>query len=263
MKHVNAIRQLLEEGQRAEAKGAIDDLLAIGPSNLEALKLKALLFSSEGRFEEEEKAWLRILEIDREDPDAIQFIIKKQIEDREHYYFTDDLAGTGRRFLAYPRLLIRISMLGLMGCVSFLMLTRILEAYPAYNRPEFILSAFGVMVISPWLGILWTYFRSVRSVSVTRRGMEISTRLRTFKFSWADLSIVSLAHSQDPNDPHLRLVLIPQSSKNRAIIIDLSEETSAIRARTYFVQELHHHCSNFTYDTFEGLSSRLTRPFSF
>lgn len=263
MRHVTAIRQLLDQGQRAEAKSALEDLLSIGPSNLEALKLKALLYAGEGRFPEEEKVWLRILEIDREDPDAIQFIIKKQIEDREHYYFTDDLTGGGRRFLAYPRLLIRISMLGLIGCVSFLMLTRVLEAYPDFNRPEFVLSAFGVMVISPWLGILWTYFRSVRSVSVTRLGLEVATRTRAFRFTWAELGTVSLSHSQDPNEPNLRLVLIPRDQKNRCIIIDLNEETSAIRARTHFVHELHHHCANFTYDAFEALSSRLLRPFSF
>lgn len=263
MRHVNAIRELLDQGQRSEAKSALEDLLSIGPSNLDALKLKAMLFASEGRFVEAEKVWLRILEIDREDPDAIQFIIKKQIEDREHYYFTDDLPGGGRRFLAYPRLLIRISMLGLIGCVSFLMLTRVLEAYPTFNRPEFILSAFAVMVISPWLGILWTYFRSVRSVSVTRGGLEVATRTRAFRFTWADLGTVSLSHSRDPNQPNLRLILIPKDESARSIVIDLNEETSAIRARSHFVHELHHHCANFTYDTFEALSSRMLRPFSF
>ncbi|MDQ3235060.1 MAG: hypothetical protein M3Q07_24895, partial [Pseudobdellovibrionaceae bacterium] len=67
MKHVNQIRKIVEQGHLDEAHKAIEDLLELGPKNLEALKLKAALFEHVGRFEDEEHQWRRIIEIDNED----------------------------------------------------------------------------------------------------------------------------------------------------------------------------------------------------
>ncbi len=79
MKHVQKIQEMFDAGDRSEASNALETLLALGPNNIEALKMKAMLFSSEGRFQDEEKTWFRIAEIDREDPDAIAYFYKKRL----------------------------------------------------------------------------------------------------------------------------------------------------------------------------------------
>jgi hypothetical protein len=109
MLHVKQIRDIVDAGQTDEAHDALDQLWALGPHNTEALKLRAKLFEYEGRFAEEGKVWERVGSIDREDPDAVSWHLRKQLEDREHFYFTDDIPGGGRKFMAYPRSLVNTS----------------------------------------------------------------------------------------------------------------------------------------------------------
>ena len=52
MMHVKQIKNLVEAGESSRALEALDNLLALGPSNMEALKLKAYLLSQQGRFRE-------------------------------------------------------------------------------------------------------------------------------------------------------------------------------------------------------------------
>src|SRR4051812_29827081 len=123
MLHVKQIRAVIEAGEADQAHQALDQLLALGPNNTDALKLRASLLEHEGRFAAEAKIWEKIAVIDREDADAVAFLLRRQLEDREHFYFTDDVPGGGRRFMAYPRRLINHSALGLAGCVGFLVAT--------------------------------------------------------------------------------------------------------------------------------------------
>ena len=91
MIHVKQIKTLVDSGQRDEALAAIENLLVLGPSNLEALKIKAFLMESAGKFEEEYKIWQRVLEVDSEDQEAMAYLFRKQMEDREHFHFSEKL----------------------------------------------------------------------------------------------------------------------------------------------------------------------------
>lgn len=259
MRHVIKIKEMLDNGERDEAKNALETLLALGPGNMEALKLKARIFANEGRFNDEEKVWIRILEIDREDEDAIHYILRRQIEDREHYYFTDHVAGGGRRFLAYPRALVKISLMGLIGCISFLTLTRLSAQYPLLAQPAVILGAFCAMVMSPWVAIIYTYLRSLRTVTVSRQGVELTTRLKSFRFQWNELKQVILAHSTNHDEPHLQLVLVPVDTSHRTITVDLNEDSTSIRARTHLVQELINYCPQLALESDTQLTAALAR----
>jgi hypothetical protein len=263
MMHVKQIRDIVDEGRTEDAHSALDQLLALGPNNTEALKLRAQLLEFEGRFADEAKIWERIAGIDREDPDAITFLLRKQLEDREHFYFTDDLPGGGRRFMAYPRGLVNTSAMGLMGCVSFLLSTRLAGFYPILNEPAVMLGLFGLFVLLPWVGIVVSYFRSMKSVSVTTQGIAIATRLRHVELPWSDLEKVCLARSLKRDYHHLSLVLIPKDRTLSPIEIDLDQASTAIRARSYLVREIARSFSEPEYARREalGLDQRKVQTF--
>ncbi len=247
MKHVNAIKEIVAQGQFEEAHEALADLLELGPHNMDALKLKAALFEHVGRFEDEDIVWRRIIEIDGEDEDAIQFFQRSQLEDREHYYFTDPLPGGGRRFLAYPRALIGVSFAGLIGCVMFLLLTRSGSQILA-NSPSGVLFAFLMLVVSPWFAIIYLYVRTIRSINITKTGLEVSTRFKTFLYPWTSISNIYLAHSPDPLRHELRLVVLANEPAIPSLNIDFGEGTSAVRARRHLLQGIRDHFHDVRYE---------------
>lgn len=234
MKHISAIEKLIEGGEVVEARSALDNLLELGPNNLDALKLQALIFSSEGKFKEEERVWYRILEIANDDEDAIEYVQQRQID----FYFTDDLPGGGRRFVAYSRALVKISFIGLMGCISFLLLTKVASQRGWQLTPEGIGSAFLVMVILPWVAIIYTWVRSLRNITVSYEGIDVLMRFRRLFFRWEDIKEISLVSTGHPGDPNLRLIIESLNPEIRSLVLDLNEDSSSIRARSFLVNEI-------------------------
>src|SRR5947208_1480115 len=112
--NVARIQQLAESGDIEGAHSALDSLLAMGPQNLEALKLRARLHEVAGRFNEEAKMWEKVAQIARDDDDLLDYLLRRQTEDRENFYFTDTLPGGGKRFLAFPRRMVRAATIGLL-----------------------------------------------------------------------------------------------------------------------------------------------------
>ena len=238
MMHVKQIKEIIDEGRTDEAHSALEDLLALGPKNTEAMKLRAALYAMEGRFTDEGRIWQKIAEVDNEDADAIVYYTQKQLEDREHFYFTDDEAGGGRKFLAYPRKLVNASIIGLFGCVAFLLASRAAISYPQLSKPAVMLSMFAFLVAMPWIALLLAYFRGIRSISVTSKGINISTRLKSQQFAWPDVERVCIARSGHPENPGLSLVIVPKDKTLPMQSIDLSSKTTCIRARSHFIKEV-------------------------
>jgi hypothetical protein len=238
MMHVKQIKEIIADGRTEDAHSALEELLVLGPKNTEALKLRASLYAMEGRFTDEGRIWQRIAEIDNEDPDAITYYTQRQLEDREHFYFTDDLAGGGRKFLAYPRKLVNASVIGLFGCVAFLLASRAALSYPQLSDPYVMLGLFTLLVALPWVGLLATYFRSLRSVSVTSKGIALASRMTTRQISWSEVEKLALVRIGNPEDPGLTLIVVPKKSDDPLLSIDLSQSSTCIRARSHFVREL-------------------------
>jgi len=261
--HVKQITEIIDAGATEEAQEALEQLLSLGPNNTAALKLKARLYEHAGRFQEESKVWDRIATIDREDPDAVAYLLRRQVEDREHFYFTDEVPGGGRRFVAYPRSLVQLSALGLLGCVTFLLTTRLSSLYPVLASAEIMLSSFGLLVMMPWVAIIAVYVRSIRYVAVAPSGITVGTRLRRYSFNWADLSRVCLVQSQRPKGPRLSLMLLPKNPATRPVEIDLTQNSTAIRARTYLLQDIARFHSEPEYLKRETLDLGKARPTSF
>lgn len=263
MLHVKQIREIVDAGKSDEAHQALDQLLALGPNNTEALKLRARLHESEGRFADEAKIWDRIAQVDREDPDAVAFLLRRQLEDREHFYFTDDVPGGGRRFLAYPRAFINSSAMGLIGCIAFLLSTRLSARFPVFSDHVVMLSLFCLFVMVPWLSIIWVYFRAIRSLTISSVGIQVSTRVKSRTFAWADLDKVYLAHHHTPRGYGLTLIFLPKNAETAAVEIDLNQGSSAIRARSYLVREITRQFAEPVYSRRDavGLDKRRVRTY--
>lgn len=237
MLHVKQIKSLADKGESVQAHEALEQLLALGPKNTHALKIKAQLLGHEGHFAEESMVWEKIAQIDHEDEEAIQHLIQLQVEEREHFYFTDDVPG-GKRFLAYPKKLISISMIGLLGCLIFLILTRLTNLVPEIADPLVTLTLFGLLVLAPWLAIIVTFFKSLKWILISGESLTIATRTRSYRWDWTGISQVYLAHSYQKSVPHLSLVIVPAGEGSPVILLDLTRESSAIRARTFLISEI-------------------------
>ncbi len=238
MMHVKEIKEIIDEGRTDEAHSALEQLLVLGPKNTEAMKLRAALYSMEGRFTDEGRLWQKIAEVDNEDADAVVYYTQKQLEDREHFYFTDDIAGGGRKFLAYPRKLVNASIIGLFGCVAFLLASRAALTYPQLSEPAVMLSMFAFLVAMPWIALLVAYFRGIRSISVTVKSIIISTRFKTLQIDWPDVDRLCLARIGHPEQPGLSLVVFPKDQSAPMYSIDLSPNSTCIRARSHFIKEV-------------------------
>ena len=262
--HVKDITKFVESGQHDDALTALDDLLLLGPGNTNALKLKAFILHQQGLFRDEEAIWHSIIDKDPEDLDAIEYLYRRHIEEREHFYFTDDLPQ-GRRYLANPRSLMNMTLLLLVGCVLFLTVSGYGRKYLFLASPDVMVSLFGLMVVLPLLGILTTYLRSLREVLVSVRGIRIITLLRAYEFSWTDLDSIHLAHFCRPaGDMGLSLLIFPNKQvAPEPIEIDLSPDRSSLRARTFFIDEIRKHFAGLAYSKRENLELGSRRIQSF
>jgi len=238
MIHVNAIRKFVDEGEYEQAHSAIENLLALGPNNLEALKLQAKMYEVKHELDLEMKTWSRVLDIDQEDPDAINFLIQQQTEDREHFYFSDELPGGGRRYLCYPKSFIYISLLGLMGCICFFGLRTLSDRYPLLSDERVLLGSFAFFVLTPWLGIIYTWIRSLKSVIVHTDGLKLETRFGTKSYQWKDYEQVLLTYRMDADYPNTSLVLVPKDLDSKALKINLTSGVTPIKARTYLIRDV-------------------------
>jgi hypothetical protein len=262
MKHVKDIRVLISDGQVKEATDALEILLEFGPNNVEALKIQALLASHFGKFDEEEDHWRKILAIDPEDFDAISYFLQKHIDEKERHFFTDVLPHGGRKFMAYPRALVKYSFLGLLGCMTFLVTMNFAEAHEMQPSPSFTMVAFLGLVITPWFGIIATYFKAIKSVQVRPDGILIETRIKPVLLRWDNLEKVCLSHSSNPDDPDLKLVFFPKD-KTPIVTIDMNQHSSSVRARPYLVGEIRQFYKNLTHEAFDslGLANRAIKRF--
>ena len=217
---------------------ALDQLLSLGPGNIEALKLKCFLYSLEGKFREEFMAWEKVLDQDYEDPDARYFFRRRDMEEREGFYFTDSLSRGGRRFLAHPRSLINASLGGLLGCTIFLLVSGYARSYIMLASPLVSFSSFFLCVILPWFFILLSWIRGLREVLITSEGVVFNARVKSYSLAWQNTESAFLAHLYTEGKQKLSLILIPSDPGGEVFELDLSRDSSTIRARSLFIDEV-------------------------
>lgn len=239
MQHVKQIEEIIDKGKTLEAHSALDELLSLGPSNTAALKLRAQLFAFEGRFSDENRIWEQIAAIDYEDADAIDYLLRRQVEDRDLFYFTDDIPGGGRRYLTRSSKLTQSILITVMSCMIFLLLYRQVETLPAFLADtRLMLINFCLFVLSPAFLSLFVFARSLKAVTVDREGVTLATPLRKHTLVWDDIEKVVLARQIRGDHSYLSLVVIPKDRTATALKLDLNITTTALRARTHLVRDI-------------------------
>ncbi|MBI2602708.1 MAG: hypothetical protein HYW48_06610 [Deltaproteobacteria bacterium] len=237
VKRVEDIRSLIDRGEFEEAQTSLDGILELGPRNLEALKLKAFLYSCQGRFEDEASTWRKIIEVDPEDEAAMLFFHKSFIEEREREYFTDLLPSGARRFLAHPRNVINASFLGLIGCAIFLSVSNLARKYIILTTPLISFLLFLLLVGVPWVVIFVAYFRSIRDVTIGVDGILVRTRTKSYALRWKDVNSFYIVHRAPPGLGEMSLVFVPERKDQEMIEIEIGEN-SVIRAPSFFLREV-------------------------
>jgi tetratricopeptide (TPR) repeat protein len=238
MKHVVEIRKIVDEGKADEAFLALEDLLALGPQNIEALKLQAVLFAHKGRFDQEEKIWQKILTIDDEDSDAISYFQSRQQEEQFLLFFTDELADGGRRYVAYPRRIVPAAFYGLFGCLSFLLLAKFSETYSILGNEIFLISSFLLLVFAPFLTIITLWLKSLKDVSISRNGIVFRSRFKHIEYRWSEIDDLQLVYGDSIDSPTLNLIVVPKEQTLPCIDLDLGSGSTSIKARSYFMKEI-------------------------
>ena len=249
---VENIKKIVAKGDLEQAQEALDTLLELGPSNLEALKLKAALLKAQGKFDAERQIWIRIHELDAEDLDTLRFLQKKQLEEREFFYFTDELPG-GRRFLAYPKKMAIASLIGLLGCLLFLVVSHLVRTHAPLGGREVVLLAFAICVLLPWVLIIHRFLTGLVSIAVTTTDIRIKSRLKTLAYRWEELHQICLAHHRTAEREQLLLVIVPHSATLPAVKIDMSDGSSSLCARSYLIAEINRFCRKLEHTPSEQL----------
>src|SRR5690606_9531918 len=209
--HVKQIEDIIDKGKTQEAHDALDQLLELGPNNTAALKLRAQLYSFEGRFADENRVWEKIAAIDSEDPDAVEYLLRRQMEDRDLVYFTDDIPRGGRRYLARSAKLTQSIMITVLSCMIFLLLYRQVENLPAAMADtRVMLLNFCLFVLGPAVLTLIIFARCLKAVTVDREGLCLATPMRKHKLVWDDIEKVVLARQIRGEHSYLSLVVIPK-----------------------------------------------------
>jgi tetratricopeptide (TPR) repeat protein len=265
MMHVKQITNLIQDGKASEAEGALEQLLALGPKNVEALKLKSTILSSQGRFDEELEIWTRILKTDNEDQDAIHWLQERHLEEQEHRYFSDHVAGGGYHYLTYQRGLLRPMVFGLIGSLSFTFFTNAaVTQAPRLASSEIIITSFFFIVFLPLVFVIKAYLTTMHALHLDSSGICVSTRLKSYKYKWEELADICLSFETSANKSDLALSLIPKDPARSALEIDLNPDETSIRSRHHLIENI---TSTFKKpsprprSTLEGLKNRKTKRF--
>jgi len=239
MIHVKQIVELIDEGKSQEAEDALEQLLSLGPKNMEAMKLRAMILARQGRFSEELDVWTKVLKIDYQDTDALQWFEIQHLEEQEHHYFSDNITGGGARYLTYQKGLMKPMVFGLIGSLAFTFLTNLAMTHaPALIKNEVLIVGFLAVVVAPLLMVMKAFLTSMYSLSIDKDGLSIQTRLARYGYKWNEIKEVFLSHEMNLAGPSLFLMVIPADQAKEPLAIDLNPDDTSIRSRRHLIQDV-------------------------
>ena len=238
VKTIEQIKELIDQGKLAEADLSIEALLKLGPTNVGALKLKALIFSQQGYFNAEHCTWCRIMEITPDDLDVMNYFNFYYLEEKEKFYFTDRMPEGGRRFLLYPKMLFEACGAGFFSCIFFLLIHEGLSLSLLGQVPFISYALLFLFVVVPWFFIIRAFLTMPGDLRVTFDGIKVSNRFKEKSISWQKISKIYVAHTSKKHAFSLSLILIPTDPQKKTIEIEISLDKSIVKGRRFLLQEI-------------------------
>jgi hypothetical protein len=236
MKNTHNIREIFNQGLLTKALQEIKELLKLGPSNLAALKMKSAILLQKGRFYEASITIAKLVELAPDDEEVIEKVISLEIEEAERLYFTEILPSGGIRFITYHQDIADTSLLASFGSLFFLLS---LNNWPRYNllASNMTISLFAfIVIVIPWVLFLFKHYTSVHSISVDLNGIRVHKRSGGELIKTRDIENIYIVQQSKKDKNYLSAVIV---SKNKIKFeIDLSKETSILKARSFFISML-------------------------
>ena len=235
MKHLSEIKSLINLGDSKAAMEALDSLLCLAPKNSEALRLKADILDSWGRFEDSFLILRKMVDVSSLSDESIYFVNKRGLDDRTSLIYSD-VTNEGRVFYPFPLKQVVISLLGVLGCIGFLLIS------PNYMQPNEdnqwakIGLFFFLLVMLPWFALIVSHLKGIKKIVVGMRGLKIVRGTRVTEIPWNDVGCVIVEHDNDSNKDHLKLQLY-RSGPTSSLLeeLDISRANSVVKARRHFV----------------------------
>jgi hypothetical protein len=258
MKHVNEAQKLYAAGDGTGSLQVLEDLLDLAPRNPEALRLKARILDSWGRFEESYQTLLKLSQLPNPSEEVVQEIEQRANEEREAILFSE-LTSEGRWYYSFPGSQLWVSIAGLVGCVLFLLTS----AQVRFTNPNEVVAmalSFVFLVLLPCVLLVVIQMTGIKRILVGLRGISVCTRFREKVYAWDELKVAVIEFDQDPRVDFLRLKIFGQTDSQEPLLnLDISRAGSVVRARRHFLKNILTHMDTVCYVTRPSSGVRMSR----
>jgi hypothetical protein len=85
---------------------------------------------------------------------------------------------------------------------------------------------------------MYGWARSLKSLIVYPTGLIAETRFKNLHYPWQEIETVVVAFDGDTENPHLSLVVTKKDPNFPALIVDLSETSSSVRAKQHLIRDV-------------------------
>jgi hypothetical protein len=158
--------------------------------------------------------------------------------------------------------MLQASVWGLLGCSLFLSMGHVHTFVAFFMHAWVMIALFALLVVSPWLVILYAYTTSLREIVLTHEGITMKTRWKTYQLPWLHTEAVVVAHTPSPLH-QLSLWIIPKSEDLPAWQLNLKKGECVIKARGWFVHEMQRCAPKLYYSRQDCLPKRLLKTITF
>ena len=248
MKHVNEAQKLYAAGDGTGSLQILEDLLDLAPRNPEALRLKARILDSWGRFDESYQTLLKLSQLPNPSEEIVQEIEQRASEERESILFSE-LTAEGRWYYSFPGSQLWVSIFGLTGCALFL----ISSSQVNFSNPNEVMTmvlSFFFMVLLPSILLGVIQLTGIKRILVGLKGISVCTRFKERLYLWEDLKVAVVEFDPDPRVDFLKLKLYGQGTSGEPLInLDISKSRSVVRARRHFLKNVLTHLDTICYVT--------------
>lgn len=217
-----------------QALAVLDDIIHLSPRNVNAVQLKVEILEELGLFEGVSKLIRNIAHVPGLSDDLKSFLRQKLLEEKiSQFYIEQDEEGS--RFSAPSVLGFWVSLFGIVTSLIFISMSHFLLFSQKTNQSFFLL-IFFLLVILPWLLLMYVNQRNVQSYLMNTQGLTLKYFSKNHCYRWDQMTHVFI--QSDLHQPKHRLSLHFQQREGEDLVIDLSRNSPLFYCRKAFLKEV-------------------------